>query len=103
MEYHKLVRDKIPELMAAQGKNPQTCVLEGAAWQAALEKKLDEEVAEFHADKNLEELADILEVLLSLTETLGHTSEELEQVRREKQIKRGGFRKGIFLISDRRE
>ena len=43
-----------------------------------MEAKLDDEVREYHRDRNLEELADILEVVYALAENLGHSRQELE-------------------------
>ena len=63
MLYNKLVRDKIPEIIAQQGESANIRVLSDKEYTAALEQKLDEETAEFHKEKNLEELADILEVV----------------------------------------
>ena len=99
MIYNKLVRDKIPEIITKQGEIPHIRILEEEEFRICLEQKLDEEVAEFHKDKSAEELADILEVLYALTETLGYSKEELEELCREKREKRGGFRRKIFLIS----
>ena len=45
------------------GEIPKIRILEEEEYHRCLEAKLDEEVAEFHADKNAEELADILEVV----------------------------------------
>ncbi len=98
--YNKLVRDRIPALMEAQGKETRYSILDGAALGQALEQKLDEEVAEFHADKNLEELADILEVLLALAAGMGYTPEKLEAARAGKLAQRGGFARGYYLISE---
>ena len=97
--YNKLVRDKIPEMIRAQGETPHIRILEDEEYTAHLEAKLDEEVGEFHRDRNLEELADIMEVVYGLTEDLGHTRQELEAVCRRKHEARGGFRDRIFLIS----
>lgn len=97
--YNKLVRDKIPELIRVQGETPHTRILEQAEYTACLESKLDEEVREFHRDRNLEELADILEVVYALAEDLGNTRQELEAVYERKHEARGGFRDRIFLIS----
>ena len=63
-----------------------------------LDAKLDEELAEYHKDKNLEELADMLEVIRAATLARGYTLEELEQVRAGKAEERGGFEKKILLI-----
>ena len=99
MVYNKLVRDQIPAIIARQGRAAHTCILSQEEYTRALEQKLDEETAEFHKEKNLEELADILEVVYALAEDLGGTKEELLEVYREKHEKRGGFRDRIFLIS----
>ena len=61
--YEKLVRDKIPEMIRAGGEMPHVRILEDQEYHVRLEAKLDEEVTEFHRDQNLEELADILEVV----------------------------------------
>ena len=100
MIYHKLVRDKIPAIIESQGQIPQTRILSDEEYTAALEQKLDEEVGEYHKDKNLEELADILEVVYALAENLGHSKEELLEAYRCKHDARGGFRDRIFLISN---
>ena len=77
MVYNKLVRDKIPAIIDAQGKKANIRILNDEEYRRALETKLDEEVSEYHKDRNLEELADILEVVYALTESLGHSKEEL--------------------------
>ena len=100
MIYNKLVRDKIPSIIESQGKTPKVCILDDDAYALALERKLDEEVGEFHKDKNLEELADILEVVYALAENLGCTKEELLEIYRKKHDERGGFRQRILLISN---
>ena len=99
MVYNKLVRDKIPAIIEAQGEHPNFRILEAEAYSRLLEDKLDEEVNEFHRDKNLEELADILEVVFALAEDLGHSRQELLDAAQDKREKRGGFRERVFLIS----
>ena len=99
MEYNKLVRDKIPQIIREQGEVSRIRILDREAYKTCLERKLDEEVAEFHRDQNLEELADILEVLYALAEEMGATREELMEVYQKKHDSRGGFRERIFLIS----
>src|ERR1035438_7836644 len=64
--YHKLVRDQIPAIIAADGGQPVTRVLDDAGYEAALRAKLLEEAHEAQAapDGQLaSELADVLEVL----------------------------------------
>lgn len=99
MIYNKLVRDRIPEIIEAQGETPNIRILEQEEYLHHLEAKLDEEVAEYHRDKNAEELADILEVVFALAEANGVSRQELMKVYQKKHDARGGFAKRIFLIS----
>ena len=94
----KLVRDKIPALIERNGEIPKIRILDEEEYRRCLEAKLDEEVAEFHADRNAEELADILEVVYALAETIGCTREELLACYEKKHAERGGFRKRVFLM-----
>ncbi|MDD3669619.1 MAG: nucleoside triphosphate pyrophosphohydrolase [Alphaproteobacteria bacterium] len=95
--YRKLVRDRIPEIIAGRGECPQTRVLSDDDFKAALVRKLDEEVAEFKTDRNLEELADILEVVDALAGTLNGTFADVLKIKRAKRSQRGGFEKKLFL------
>lgn len=95
--HNKLVRDKIPEIIEAAGKICVTHTLTNKEYIAALETKLNEEVAEYQADKNLEEMADVLEVLRALCVARGYTLDELEEMRVKKANDRGGFGNKIFL------
>ena len=92
----KLVRDKIPGIIKADGKNPITRVLTDEEYLDELDKKLNEEVAEYQSDKSLEEMADVLEVLFAICEARGHSIEELMEIKQAKQDKRGGFKDKIF-------
>ena len=95
--YNKLVRDKIPEIIEADGKVCRTHILSNEEYIVALEAKLNEEVAEYQADKNLEEMADVLEVLQAICIARGYSLEELEVLRAKKVSERGGFADKIFL------
>lgn len=99
MDYNKLVRDSIPEIMIAQGEKPIIRVMDDKEYIVSLEKKLDEEVSEYHESKEIEELADILEVLYALCEAKGHSVDELIKVYEKKHMECGGFSKRIFLVS----
>lgn len=93
----KLVRDRIPDIIRESGRNPQVRILEDQEYHRCLKDKLDEEVAEFHADGSLEELADILEVVFALSESIGCTRQMLMAAYEDKHRKRGGFSKRIYL------
>ena len=97
--YNKLVRDKIPEIITESGKTCEIEILSDEAYLQMLDKKLDEELAEYHKDQNIEELADLLEVLYAAAKARGYSLEELYQVRDEKQKSRGGFDRKILLKS----
>ena len=96
--YNKLVRDKIPQIIEADGQKAQLKILEDDAYLASLEEKLNEEVGEYHRDKNLEELADILEVVYALADEIG-SREELMAIFDKKHQARGGFEKRYYLVS----
>lgn len=96
--YNKLVRDRIPQIISSCGEIPHTRILEDKEYRALLEAKLDEEVSEFHQERNLEELADILEVLYALAEPFGGREELMRHYER-KHAARGGFQNRVFLIS----
>ena len=98
-EYNKLIRDKIPEVIKATGKECEFEIAPKEERYKLLEAKLNEEVNEFLEDKNLEELADVMEVLFGLTEALGYSEEELLKARDKKKEERGGFKEGIVLKS----
>ena len=85
IQYNKLVRDRIPEIISAAGKTCTTEILSDEDYLRMLDAKLDEE------------LADLLEVLRAAAIARGYTLDELERVRAEKAEKRGGFEKKILL------
>ena len=97
ISYNKLVRDRIPEIIESSGKSCTTEVLSTEEYLRMIDAKLDEELAEYHKDQNIEELADLLEVIRAAATARGYTIEDLERVRAEKAVKRGGFEKRILL------
>ena len=87
MKQGKLVRDKIPEIIIADGKKPIIRILDNDEYLQELDKKLNEEIAEYQADKSIEEMADALEVLFAICEARGYSIEELLEVRNSKRDK----------------
>ena len=96
-KYNKLVRDRIPEIIESSGNTCVTKILADEEYLRMIDAKLDEELAEYHKDQNIEELADLLEVIFAATIARGYTLEQLEQIRAEKATKRGAFSKKILL------
>lgn len=96
--YNKLVRDKIPEIIRESGKTCTIRYVDEKGHMKLLEEKLHEEVSEYIEAKNLEELADIMEVLFGLANNLGFSEEELLKCREHKRNQRGGFEEGVVLL-----
>lgn len=95
--YNKLVRDNIPAIIEATGAACETEILSDTDYLRLLDAKLDEELAEYHQDQNIEELADLMEVIYACAKARGYTVAELESLRAEKAAKRGGFDQKILL------
>ena len=98
----KLVRDRIPEIMEADGRVPLCRTLSEEQYGDALLAKLQEEATELAnaapADR-LEEAADVYEVLLALVAHAGHSLDDLTRVADRKRDERGGFSGRVFLES----
>ena len=93
----KLVRDTIPSLMKNKGQTPITHIANRKEFEEYLIKKLDEEINEIKQDTNIEELADLLEVIYALGNLIEVTPEQIEKVRLKKVNTNGGFSKKIIL------
>ena len=77
IQYNKLVRDRIPEIIESSGKSCTTEILSAEDYLRMLDAKLDEELAEYHKDQNIEELADLLEVIRAAAIASGYTIEDV--------------------------
>ena len=97
--YHKLVRDKIPEMIEKDGKSCVCSELSNEDYITMLDRKLTEELAEYQESKSMEELADLLEVMAAVAVARGSSLDEVETIRKKKKEMRGGFEKKILLES----
>ena len=99
--FHKLVRDRIPEIIKNNGEESVVRVLEDEEYQVELYKKLLEESNEVIGSKNpdetLEELADVLEIVKSIAELHHKSLEDVMEIATQKRINRGGFEKRLLL------
>lgn len=104
--YNKLIRDRIPEITAADGWTSITKILKSKEFVDALKKKILEEAQELNkgcGDKNLiEELVDIQEIIDAILEEKKIKPSEFRKNQTKKRQKRGGFKKKLFLIKTRR-
>ena len=96
--YNKLVRDKIPTIIKEDGRKCTLRILDNEEYRKELNTKLKEEVNEYLEDNNVEELADIVEVIYGILDSMDVSREDFEKVRKQKEDKRGSFKEWIFLI-----
>jgi predicted house-cleaning noncanonical NTP pyrophosphatase (MazG superfamily) len=98
----KLVRDRIPEIISSEGREPCFRRVSGAQMTHALFEKLIEEHAELiadkdHASRKLEELADMIEVIFAIARQDDVSEDELMEIVRRKRADKGAFREGYLL------
>ncbi len=96
-EYDKLVRDRIPTIIEADGKRPVIHTATDEEYEHRLAAKLQEETAEFAETGAFEELADVLEVIYAIVDHRDRTMEDVERRRREKRGEHGGFEERLVL------
>ncbi len=99
--YNKLVRDNIPEIMESKGVTPVTRILTEEEYLQELNRKILEEVNEYLESGEVEELADVEEVLRAILALKGVSYEEFDSLRNAKVLKRGSFSKRIYLESEK--
>ena len=97
-KYNKLVRDKVPSILDNKGIKYLITYTNGNNHLYYLLKKLIEEAHELSRDKDIEELADVMEVLLAIGEELGYSLDDILVNMLAKRDERGGFDEGIILI-----
>ena len=97
--YNKLVRDKIPETIADNGQTCVTRIMADDEYLEMLNTKMQEELKEYLESGEIEELADLEEVLRAILDVKCVSYDEFEKIRNKKVEKRGAFKKKIFLES----
>lgn len=95
--YNKLVRDRIPEIIESNNEVCHTRILTEEEYLIELNKKLQEEMFEYLQSGEVEELADLEEVLRAILDVKKVSYSDFEKIRNEKVEKRGAFKKKIFL------
>lgn len=97
--YNKLVRDNIPEILDAKGVSYEKRIADEEEYKIELLRKLNEEISEFSTEADVEELADVLEVIEALKKLPEY--ENVEEIRLRKRQERGGFDKRIILKGEK--
>lgn len=96
--YNKLVRNKIPDIIKADGQVPTTRILNEDEYKKSLLNKLVEEAREvLESNGSIEELADVMQVLADIRQEFNIAGADIESARISKEAKRGGFDQRIFL------
>ena len=95
--YKKLVRDKIPEIIEKNNETPITRILNDEEYLKELNIKMQEELKEYLESGDVEELADLEEVLRAILDVKKISLEEFEEIRNKKVQKRGAFKERIYL------
>jgi len=100
--YNKLVRDKIPQIIEANGELAEVQVLKLAQYSKMLNIKLQEELSEFleaNDNNQVEELADLVEGVYTILKNKELSIKEFEKVRLKKKDEKGGFDDRLLLVS----
>ncbi len=96
--YNKLVRDKIPnEINCTKGRKAVYRIMDNDEYLKELNRKLLEEAHEFIEENDIEELADVMEVIETITKLKNIKWEELRKIQNEKKNKKGSFNEKIYL------
>ena len=99
MIYNKLVRDKIPEIIHADGKECEFYVASDTEYCDKLYEKIIEELNEFRDNPCYEEAADIWEAFSSLCRLHSLEFAEVVKIAYFKSQSRGSFRNKLVLSS----
>ena len=102
--YNKLVRDKIPvNIDRIKGRQSNWRTMNDDEYIKELNRKLLEESHEFIEENDIEELADVIEVIESIMKIKNITWEEVKNIQEIKRNKKGGFNDKIYLIDVEQE
>ena len=96
--YNKLVRDKIPEeINSMEGRKAKFRIMDDNEYIKELNRKLLEESNEFVEENDIEELADVMEVMESIMKIKNIQQEEVKKIQTKKRDKKGSFDRKIYL------
>ena len=101
--YNKLIRDRIPEIIAKDGNTADIIILSEESFKQAIKEKLIEEANEVcdadNRDEVLSELADLQEVMDTIKQMYNINTLEVNTIQAVKALQRGKFEKRLYLKS----
>lgn len=97
--YNKLVRDKIPAIIEESGRSCDYKILDDTAVKKALQEKLVEKAAVFAEKPSEDELSDIYEVLLAITQKFDYEPMHIDYLKLQNKERKGSYSGNTFLIS----
>lgn len=96
----KLIRDNLPDILRKSGIALNEKTLDQTEFITQLKNKLQEEAEEVNHAQNekelIEELADVLEIVHTLSKASKLSLEQIEKARLEKQKSKGGFNNKVY-------
>ena len=99
--YNKLIRDGIHAVMDRKGLKYKTRIMDETEYRKAARQKVVEECMEIvnaaNREKLIEELADLAEIVRAVCDAEKISATEIEDIRAQKETKRGAFKKRLFL------
>lgn len=99
--HNKLVRDRIPEIIAAEGRQCGTQIMSDDEYRRALLSKLVEEAQEVAAadrDELVKEIADLYDVIDALLSAFDLDETRIREVQKKRRDERGGFEQRLKLL-----
>lgn len=93
----KLIRDNIPEIMAAKGQEIKYHEATPEEFWSKLKEKFLQEATIFVTVENKEEIGDLLEAIEAMCAYKGWTVEEIQTMREQKAKEKGRFEKRFIL------
>ncbi|WP_088892405.1 nucleoside triphosphate pyrophosphohydrolase [Leptolyngbya ohadii] len=101
LNYRKLVRDRIPEIIRATGGQCEVKTLPEEEYYQALRSKLVEEAQEAATASSAElisEIADLYEVIDALLTAHNIEKSSVIDMQEQRRLERGGFDQRVFLL-----
>lgn len=106
-KYNKLIRDRILEIIKADGEKSYFRVLNKKEYLREIKKKILEEAKELAGTKSkkeiINEIVDLQELIDVIIQELGLTKTQIKKQQKVKNKKRGGFKKRLFLIKSEKQ